>query len=64
MLEFCDIMLEFYPKEITKTEKRIKHFQKVKKVLGTEVSSIPSCTRFGIRATSLQNLLRCTLRAS
>jgi hypothetical protein len=32
MLEFCDVMLEFYPKEIEKIEKRIKHFQKVKKV--------------------------------
>lgn len=31
MLEFCDIMLEFYPKEITKIDKRIKHFEKVKK---------------------------------
>lgn len=32
MLEFCDIMIEFYPKEITKIDKRIKHFQKVKKI--------------------------------
>lgn len=32
MLEFCDIMLEFYPKEVTKIDKRIKHFKKVKKV--------------------------------
>ena len=32
MLEFCDIMLEFYPKEILKIDKRIKHFEKVKKV--------------------------------
>ena len=30
MLEFCNIMLEFYPKEIIKIDKRIKHFQKVK----------------------------------
>jgi hypothetical protein len=32
MLEFCDVMLEFYPKEIEKIDKRIKHFLKVKKV--------------------------------
>jgi len=32
MLEFCDVMLEFYPKEIDKIDKRIKHFQKVKRV--------------------------------
>jgi hypothetical protein len=32
MLEFCDVMLEFYPKEIEKIDKRTKHFQKVKKV--------------------------------
>lgn len=32
MLEFCDVMLDFYPKEIEKIDKRIKHFQKVKKV--------------------------------
>lgn len=32
MLEFCDVMLEFYPKEMEKIDKRIKHFQKVKKV--------------------------------
>ena len=31
MLEFCDIMLEFYPKEILKIDKRIAHFKKVKK---------------------------------
>jgi hypothetical protein len=30
MLEFCDVMLDFYPKEIEKIDKRIKHFQKVK----------------------------------
>jgi hypothetical protein len=32
MLEFCEVMLEFYPKEITKIDKRIKHFQKAKKI--------------------------------
>lgn len=32
MLEFCDVMLEFYPKEIAKIDKRIKHFQKAKKI--------------------------------
>jgi hypothetical protein len=32
MLEFCDVMLEFYPKEIEKIDKRTKHFHKVKKV--------------------------------
>jgi len=31
MLEFCDVMLEFYPKEITKIDKRIQHFKKIKK---------------------------------
>jgi hypothetical protein len=31
MLEFCDVMLEFYPKELQKIDKRIKHFQRVKK---------------------------------
>lgn len=30
MLDFCDIMLEFYPKEILKIDKRIAHFTKVK----------------------------------
>jgi hypothetical protein len=30
MLDFCDIMLEFYPKEILKIDKRINHFKKVK----------------------------------
>lgn len=30
MLELCDIMLEFYPKEIGKIETRIEYFQKVK----------------------------------
>lgn len=32
MLDFCDIMLEFYPKEILKIDKRINHFKKVKDV--------------------------------
>jgi len=30
MLELCDVMLEFYPKEIGKIETRIEYFQKVK----------------------------------
>jgi len=30
MLEFCDIMLEFYPKEILKIDKRITRFEEVK----------------------------------
>jgi hypothetical protein len=32
MLEFCDIMLEFYPKEILKIDRRIKYFKKVRKM--------------------------------
>jgi len=32
MLEFCDVMLDFYPKEIIKIDKRIKHFQNVKNI--------------------------------
>lgn len=31
MLEFCDVMLDFYPKEISKIDSRIKHFRKVRK---------------------------------
>jgi len=30
MLELCDVMLEFYPKEIGKIERRIEYFQRVK----------------------------------
>jgi hypothetical protein len=30
MLEFCDIVLQFYPREITKINKRIGKFEKVK----------------------------------
>lgn len=30
MLELCDVMLEFYPKEILKIGKRVSHFEKVK----------------------------------
>ena len=30
MLELCDTMLEFYPKEILKTDKRIEKFQQIK----------------------------------
>ena len=32
MLEFCDVMLEFYPKEFGKIEERVKHFEKVRKL--------------------------------
>lgn len=32
MLDFCDIMLGFYPKEILKIDKRILHFKKVRDV--------------------------------
>ncbi|HUZ07516.1 MAG TPA: hypothetical protein VMV89_08515 [Candidatus Paceibacterota bacterium] len=31
MLDFCDNILEFYPREIAKTTKRISQFEKVKK---------------------------------
>jgi len=31
MLEFCDVMLSFYPKEIGKIHSRIERFQKIKK---------------------------------
>ncbi|MBN2208017.1 MAG: hypothetical protein JW759_01800 [Candidatus Coatesbacteria bacterium] len=31
ILELCDVMLEFYPKEISKIETRIEYFQKVKR---------------------------------
>ncbi len=31
MLELCDTMLEFYPKEIGKIGERIEHFKKIKK---------------------------------
>lgn len=30
MLEFCDVMLEFYPKEITKIGERINRFERVR----------------------------------
>ncbi len=30
MLELCETMLEFYPKEIGKIEARIEYFRKVK----------------------------------
>lgn len=30
MLEFCDVMLEFYPKEIAKIGRRISHFEQVR----------------------------------
>lgn len=32
MLEFCDVMLDFYPKEISKIDNRIKHFEKIKNI--------------------------------
>jgi len=31
MIEMCDLLLEFYPKEIGKIKERIAHFEKVKK---------------------------------
>jgi hypothetical protein len=31
MIEFCRVMLDFYPKEIGKIESRVNHFEKVKK---------------------------------
>lgn len=31
MLELCDVMLEFYPREMDKINERIKYFQEVKK---------------------------------
>jgi len=31
MLELCEVMLEFYPKEIGKIETRIEYFQRIKK---------------------------------
>jgi hypothetical protein len=30
MLELCDVMLEFYPKEVSKIESRIEYFEKVR----------------------------------
>ncbi len=30
MLEFCEVMLAFYPKEVIKTTERIEHFKEVK----------------------------------
>jgi hypothetical protein len=30
MLELCDVMLEFYPKEIEKTQTRIEYFERIK----------------------------------
>ncbi len=30
MLEFCDLILEFYPKEIAKIHSRIEHFEKIR----------------------------------
>lgn len=30
MLEFCDVVLQFYPKEISKIGERISHFEKVR----------------------------------
>ena len=31
MIELCDVMLEFYPKEIGKINDRVDHFQQVKR---------------------------------
>jgi hypothetical protein len=30
MIEFCDTMLEFYPKEIAKIDSRVERFQKIR----------------------------------
>jgi hypothetical protein len=30
MIELCDVLLEFYPKEIAKIDKRIAHFQRIR----------------------------------
>lgn len=30
MIELCDTLLEFYPKEIAKIDQRISHFQKIR----------------------------------
>ena len=30
MLQFCDVVLDFYPREIAKITKRIAQFEKVK----------------------------------
>jgi hypothetical protein len=30
MLEFCDVMLEFYPKEIAKIGERVSRFEKIR----------------------------------
>lgn len=30
MLELCDVMLEFYPKEVGKIQTRIEYFERVK----------------------------------
>lgn len=32
MLELCDVMLEFYPKEVDKIGKRVLYFERVKKI--------------------------------
>ena len=32
MLELCDAVLEFYPKEIGKINRRIAHFEKIRKI--------------------------------
>lgn len=37
MLEFCNVMLDFYPKEILKIDKRNKHFEKVRKIWESKV---------------------------
>ena len=36
MLEFCDVMLSFYPKEIGKIHSRIEHFQRIKRFWETK----------------------------
>jgi len=39
ILELCDIMLEFYPREINKIENRINHFKRVKKEWESKIDS-------------------------
>lgn len=41
MLELCDAMLNFYPKEVLKIEKRMARFQKVKEFWSQKVDDLP-----------------------
>jgi hypothetical protein len=40
MLDFCDIMLDFYPNEISKIEKRITRFNQVRSTWHTDPASL------------------------